>query len=280
MAKIIVLKFVIFFGVIYGLLFLFWRQIETYLSFPALWMDISTTELEDLTSNHEAEKITLTWYNNKELTGIFIDNNEEKTLFFFLPNGGSISTFFNHILEVQELWVNLAVMDYPGYGQSEGFPYEKDVYKSSEIFFDHIKEEKNLSNENIILLWFSIWTAPASYLAKDKDHKLLILFSPFTSRYDIASSLYWFPLQKFLLMENSFNIEKNIQEVETPTMIVYWEKDTLVPPEMSQKVYNKSSANQKESIKVEGAGHNDLFRYLVQNFGNDFDNFLQKLNRN
>lgn len=241
---------------LYLVILIFARQIETVFTFPFVF-----SSKESITWIEQPsllwEEVLVRWSYQNTIHGIFIDNKAPKTLFYFHGNGGSLPYFMDDISFFSSLWYNVMSFDYPGYWKSTGVPYENDVYKASNEFYQYIKKYKNLQDTDIVVIGYSIGTAPAVKFTGERNIDKLILFAPFSSRYDVAFSNYgWIP-QKLFFLPNSFLIRSEIQAVQAPILYIHGNEDTIIPISQSKELYRKNQAN-AFYVELDNQGHNNI----------------------
>jgi uncharacterized protein len=117
-----------------------------------------------------------------------------RTLLFFHGNAGNISDRLTSIRIFHELRLSVLIIDYRGYGKSEGRPHEDGTYIDAEAAWLYLVEEKGLSPEDILIFGRSLGGGIATWLARQKPTAALILESTFSSIPDMAAQLYsYFP---------------------------------------------------------------------------------------
>lgn len=94
---------------------------------------------------------------------------------FFHGNGGNISHRLDTIELLHELGLSVFMLDYRGYGQSEGTPDEQGTYKDAEAAWRYLVDEQQIDPERIIILGRSLGGGIASWLAWQHPPKALIL---------------------------------------------------------------------------------------------------------
>jgi hypothetical protein len=65
----------------------------------------------------------------------------------------------------------------------------------------------------------------ATDFASKNDFEKMILIAPFTSRYDMASKLFLFPIQKILFLPNSFITSELVKNLKKPVLIIQGNND-------------------------------------------------------
>ena len=71
--------------------------------------------------------------------------NSKTTILFFHGNGGNISYQIGFIKIFYSLNLSALLIDYRGYGKSEGTPNEEGTYLDSEAAWDYLVKKKNIS---------------------------------------------------------------------------------------------------------------------------------------
>lgn len=253
-------------------------RIETLATFP--WVRINVQDVVGhVKADFEFEEINISDSKWDNINGLYYDNNAEKTVFYFHGNGGPLNYFYSEIEYIWELGYNVMAYDYPAYGKSTGFPYKENVEEFSQTFFEYVQKEKNINNDDLIIWWYSVWTAVATDFASKNDFEKLVLVSPFASRYDMSKSFLGIPLQKFLLQWNSFVTKQLVQSFSQPVLIVHGNKDNIVSFDQWRQVYDSYGASvdnkNKYFIEIDWYGHNIILDVYGNALKTKFLEFLQ-----
>ncbi len=271
--KFIFLKF--FFGgflLLYIILAIFVRPIETLITFPG--KDINLKEI----TNHPAGIINAEFFDipsssGNNIHGLYIDNNAQKTVYYFHWNGAPMEYFYTEMRYIADLWYNLMTYDFPGYGKSEWEPTQLESSNFSLEFFKFMQKEKSIKNKDLIIWGYSIGTAVAIDFAKDVEFDKLVLFSPIASRYDMSEKFFWFPLQKLFFRKNSYVSKEVIKNISNPTLIIHGNKDIIVPFSQGKQVFNNSGSREKYFLEIDDFGHSliierygDVLRQYILDF--------------
>ena len=92
------------------------------------------------------QDIELVTEDNIKLHGWFIPNIDAKgTVLFFHGNAGNISHRLQSIDIFNRMNLNVFILDYRGYGQSEGATTEKGTYLDAQASWDHLKHSRHWS---------------------------------------------------------------------------------------------------------------------------------------
>jgi fermentation-respiration switch protein FrsA (DUF1100 family) len=202
----------------------------------------------------------------KRLHGWFFPGEEAHPVLLHLHgNAGNISHRLDLIKRLVQKNLQVFIIDYRGFGKSEGRPSEKGVYLDGLAAYDHLVKKEGIPGENIVLHGHSLGAAVAVEVALKRSVKAVILESPFTSTRDMAKTMPFFFVFSPLLPANYNNLEK-VSGLSVPLLIVHGDQDEIVPFSMGERLFG-AAAEPKHFLRLERAGHNDTYvaggkRYL------------------
>ncbi|MFP4034202.1 MAG: alpha/beta hydrolase [Desulfovermiculus sp.] len=183
-------------------------------------------------------------------------DNARATALFLHGNAGNISHRLEMLKIVHQLGLNCLMLDYRGYGQSQGSPSEQGLYRDAEAAWNWLVEEKGQSSRDIICWGRSLGGPVAAYVARDKSPGALIIESTFTSMPELGQKLYPFLPVKAMSRMN-FPTLDYIRGLSCPVLIVHSPEDEIVPFVFGEKLYQ--AANEpREFLQIQG-GHNEGF---------------------
>lgn len=203
------------------------------------------------------EDVWLETRDGVRISGWFIPAAQPRaTLLFFHGNAGNISHRLDSIETFHRLGLNTFIIDYRGYGQSEGKPTETGTYLDAAAAWRYLVEDRQIPAEEIIIFGRSLGGAVAAWLAQQQSPAALILESTFTSAPDVAASAYPFlPVRQLTRID--YNTLQRVAEIKAPILIVHSPDDNVIPYDHSQRLF--AAANEpKEFLSIRG-GHNDGF---------------------
>lgn len=208
----------------------------------------------------EYEDVYLTASDGTRIHGWHIPGHSGATLLWFHGNAGNISHRLDNILMLhQRLGVGVFIVDYRGYGLSEGRPSEKGIYMDAEAAFGYLTGELRLDSEReVILFGRSLGVGVAVEMATRHRVRGVILESGFTSIREMAdASGSPLPIPLVLtLFEARYDSISKMGRVESPVMILHGDRDDTVPYWMAEKLYAAAS-EPKTLYPIRGANHND-----------------------
>jgi pimeloyl-ACP methyl ester carboxylesterase len=225
----------------------------------------------------EPYNLTFEEFNIKSTDGInlngllFKAENPKGLIFYLHGNGGSLRSFGEKGKTYVDLGYDVFILDYRGYGKSEGKIYENEeqLYQDNQIVYDLLK--KQYKEEEIIIIGNSLGTGFASKLASENNPKQLILLAPYYNFPDVAQSTYWFVPQ--FLVKYKFYTNKYLKNVKMPVAIFHGDKDDLI--------YHGSSLKLKKYFKpgdrlftLKDEGHSKIEN--TKGFKNEIERILAK----
>jgi len=203
------------------------------------------------------QDLALTTEDSINLHGWFIPVPEaDKTIMIFHGNAGNISHRLEWIDQLHALGANILIIDYRGYGKSEGNPYEEGLYCDARAAYKRWHEHRDSPEEKLILLGESLGSSVAIDLAEKITPAGLIVQSAFTNARDMARQFFPLGLLQPLLGIH-FDSATKIKAVACPKLFIHGNKDEIVPYSLGRALYELAPPP-KSFYEVEGAGHNDL----------------------
>jgi fermentation-respiration switch protein FrsA (DUF1100 family) len=159
------------------------------------------------------------------------------TVLYFHGNAGNISNRIETIRQFRDMGFTTLIVDYRGYGRSEGEPDEEGTYLDAEAAWDYLVNVRGISADSIVILGRSLGGAVAAYLASKVTPRALVLESTFTSIPDRGAELYpYFPAR--ILARIEYNSLGRMRSVQCPVLIVHSPEDEIVPFAHGQKLFD------------------------------------------
>jgi fermentation-respiration switch protein FrsA (DUF1100 family) len=180
----------------------------------------------------------------------------EMTLLWLHGNAGNISHRSEMIRALLQLTIQIFIIDYRGFGRSEGSPSEEGLYLDARAAWDYLINERGIPARNIVILGKSLGGAPAIDLAARVRPAGLIVQSTFTSIPDMAGTVIpFFP--GFLLRTKMDSLGK-VGRVSCPKLFIHSPADEVVPYQMGRRLYD-AAPEPKQFYDVPAAPHNETW---------------------
>ncbi len=210
--------------------------------------------------------------NGSNHQGWFLDKGAEKTVIY---HGGNAEDLAGHCdVLFQGLEVNALLVNYRGYGQSEGTPGEKKLVADAIEIFDLFCKEKCVDPSNIFLMGRSLGTGVAVQVAAARPKAAgVILVTPYESIATIAKSKYpWLPIER--LLRHPFRSIDHAPDIKIPALVLLAEFDKIIPIESGQKL-SDAWGGEKETVTIPAA-HNDVNEHPA--YFQAVNRFIQRVN--
>ncbi|XP_011299644.1 alpha/beta hydrolase domain-containing protein 13 [Fopius arisanus] len=189
------------------------------------------------------------------------------TILFLHGNAGNIGHRLKNVFGLyHNADCNVLMLEYRGYGLSEGSPSEEGLYMDAQAGIDFLTTRNDINTSEIIVFGRSLGGAVAIDLATKLDNErniwCLILENTFTSIPDMASILVSSILLNYLPLicyKNQFMSVRKVRFITVPTMFMSGLSDKLVPPHMMKELHKKCGSSYKRLISIVGGTHNETW---------------------
>ncbi|MBI2898789.1 MAG: alpha/beta hydrolase [Planctomycetes bacterium] len=192
------------------------------------------------------------------LHGWFARGKDAKwTLLWFHGNAGNIGDRFNTAIDfVDRLNVNVFIIDYRGYGRSEGSPGEKGLYLDATAAYRTLLD-RGIPAGRIVLLGKSLGGAVAADLAARVPCAGVVLQSTFTSAPEMSKLVMpFFPARWF--MRTKYDTLSKVKTIRAPKLFLHSRGDDIVPFRMAEELY-AAAAEPKRRAWFDGSDHGILY---------------------
>lgn len=204
--------------------------------------------------------------------------NQNKTLTdpasLLIYYGGNAEEVSLNLGELDRLPVDaLLLINYRGYGLSEGRPGETDLVADALWVLDTITARLGLAPEQVVLMGRSLGTGVAVQVASRRDVAGLILVTPFDSLVSVARKHYPF-LPAGRLLKHRFDSLSLAPRQTQPALMLVAAEDAIIPNPCSQRLVD-AWGGEVSAVSLPGAGHNDI--HLSSPYWVAIDTFLHKI---
>ncbi len=170
-----------------------------------------------------------------------------------------------------QLGYGVLLLDYRGYGGSDGSPTEQGLYLDAQAALGWLQQKPG----RVIYLGESLGSGPAVELAVLQPPAALILHAPFTSAVEVGRRAYPY-LPVSLLLKDRYENDRKITKVTSPVLIIHGERDSVVPFRLGRRLFDLAPAP-KEWLPVPHADHNDLAYTGGKLYWETIQSFLEKV---
>ncbi|XP_034255413.1 protein ABHD13 [Thrips palmi] len=189
------------------------------------------------------------------------------TILFLHGNAGNIGNRLPNVVGLYKLLgANIFMLEYRGFGLSEGKPSEGGFYADARAALNYLHSRNDINSKEIILFGRSLGGAVAIDVASCPNYSskiwALVVENTFTSVPDMAKILIgsylgflpmWCHKNKFL----SFN---KVRRITLPSLFLSGLSDDLVPPSMMECLYECCASSLKQKFVFPNGTHNETWR--------------------
>ena len=193
------------------------------------------------------------------------------TVYFLHGNAQNISTHLMNVHWLPERGYNVFLLDYRGYGLSEGDPDLEGAQADIQLGLDWLAQSRRLEGAPLVLFGQSLGGAMATgVLARERNDGVVdcvMLEAPFASYRDVASDvmarswLLW-PLRWMVLPTlpaRANDPERHVAELAPrPLLILHSKEDPVVPYQQGRRLY--AAAQPPKTFQPLKGGHTQSVR--------------------
>lgn len=157
---------------------------------------------------------------------------------------------------MHELGFAVLGVDYRGFGKSTaGLPSEAMAAEDARAAWDWVAQQHPGARR--FIFGHSLGGAIAVNLASQVgDEAGLIVEGSFTSIPDVVSTFRWGWLPVSPLITQRFDAASRVADVGSPLLVVHGSRDTLIPHQLGQQLYERAR-EPKRFVLVEGGSHHN-----------------------
>ena len=203
------------------------------------------------------EDVYLVTEDDVRIHGWYVPHVDEKaTVLFFHGNAGNISHRLDSISIFHDLGLSVFIIDYRGYGRSEGRPSEKGTYRDAMAAWNYLVDDRRLRPDEIILFGRSLGGGVAAGLAARVSPAAVILESTFTSIKELGK--HYFPyLPVSWIARVRYPVDEDISSFNCPVLVIHSEQDDVVPYRYGQRLF--ANAREPKMFLPISGDHNTGF---------------------
>lgn len=152
--------------------------------------------------------------------------------------------------------VGWLLVDYRGYGLSEGSPGEKVLVADALQWFDHATTLPGVDPKRIYAYGRSLGSGVAVALAAQRPVAGLVLATPYDSLVAVAKRYYWYTPVDWLL-KHRFESVAAAPQLKQPLLCLIAERDEVIPAAHGEVLY-AAWGGPKRKVDLRAAGHNTI----------------------
>ena len=146
------------------------------------------------------------------------------------------------------------IVNYRGYGASEGSPSERALVADALSLYDHASKLPGIDAGRIVAFGRSLGSGIAVQLAAQRPVRAVILVSPFDSLAAVAKRYYWY-LPVDWMLKHRFDSIAFAPRLKQPLLCLIAERDEVIPPVHGERLFEAWGGARRKIVLAE-AGHN------------------------
>ena len=172
------------------------------------------------------------------------------------PCGGIVLTYtpgmkpIHLVAIVALLGVGVLLLEYPGYGRSEGVPTQRSITEAAVRAFDRLVALPEVDPARVIGLGRSLGGGVVCSLARERELAALVLQSSFTRTAAFAGRFLFPPF----LVRDPFDNLQVVRQFRGPVLVVHGTEDEVVPYQHGERL---SEAASRGTLVSYPCAHND-----------------------
>ncbi|MEX2327860.1 MAG: alpha/beta hydrolase [Pseudomonadales bacterium] len=210
-------------------------------------------------------------HNGTRLHGWFVPSatKDSATLVYYGGNGEEMSRSLGAIREIGDF--NYLVMNYRGYGMSEGVPSELALKQDAVFILRELSQGGDIRLRRTHLMGRSLGSGIATHVASELELASLILISPYDSLEAVAASHYPI-IPVSLLFRHPFRAIDDVPNITEPTLILKAERDAIIPHRHTDALIEAWQGVHR-TVTLPGTNHNHIY---TPQFYQEVRNFLHQ----
>jgi pimeloyl-ACP methyl ester carboxylesterase len=208
-----------------------------------------------------------------EIGGFFYKNDVKNPTILLFHGNGEIAFDYQYIAPMfSEINVNLAVVDFRGYGFSSGEPYYTSLISDAMPIYTVFREwmDQNGLLNSLFVLGRSLGSVCAAEIGSQNpaDLRGIIFESGFASVYNLMTNT--FGISSPHLTSDSlkeYSNDTRVRKFKKSTLLIHGTTDEVIPHTEAELLYkNLPNDLDKKLILIKGAGHNTILSFKEEYF--------------
>jgi fermentation-respiration switch protein FrsA (DUF1100 family) len=196
------------------------------------------------------------------LHGFWVTSNGGRpgvTVLYFHGNKQHIDHYWDRVMLLHDLGVNVLIFDYRGFGRSEGEFSEKGLLEDARAALEFTLARPSVSIDSLGFYGYSLGNVASIWLASEvADPMFLVAEAAFASANSLEQGALNLALPAGWLTAGSFDNAERIRDIDTPLLLIHGEDDDFVRYRDNGRVVYANAPEPKRLELVPGAHHSDI----------------------
>lgn len=208
-------------------------------------------------ANYPDGEVEIKTPDGARLHGWFLNLNPVKPAPLLIYFGGNAENVLLNLPDCEHFagW-NLLLVNYRGYGSSQGDPGQKALFADALLLYDTFCQKPEVKGDTVVAMGRSLGCGVAVHLASQRELAGLILVSPFDSMRAVAQRHYpYVPVSWFL--KHPFDSKSLAPQIKAPMLAIMAKNDRIIPMAHSRNLIAAWGGPVTEVV-IPRADHNSL----------------------
>ncbi len=197
------------------------------------------------------------------LYGYWVASNGQRpglTILYCHGNKHNIDEYWDRVMFLHQLGVNIFIFDYRGFGLSEGESSEAGLYADGEAALNYVLSRNEVATTDSLCFYgYSLGNVVSIYLASKITNPLcLFAESPFASANSLTQSSLALDIQPLWLTDGEYDNLDKVKRIKTPFMLLHGKEDDFVRYRDNGRLVFENAPEPKELVLVPIAQHDDV----------------------
>jgi len=166
-------------------------------------------------------------------------------------NGELIEHWVTPMEQFRAAGVSVLLVEFPGYGHSEGRPTRATLAETVERAFDHLTERPGTDPARIVAVGRSLGAGAAADLARTRPVAAMVLMSSLSSATDVAWRSFRVPP---FVVRDRFDVAGAVRGFVGPVLLMHGVRDEVLPFDHARRI---AEARPGLAVTALDCGHND-----------------------
>lgn len=206
------------------------------------------------------ENLILNTADGVRISAWYVPHAEARAeVLFFHGNAGNNCDRLAELKVLHSMGFGVMIVDYRGYGASEGHPSEDGTYLDAEAAWTHLVSERGIPPARIVVFGESLGGGVAVELATRHTPGALVVQSSFTRLADVGAVHYPL-LPVHLILHHRYDSIDKVGRISCPKLFIHSSEDSLIPLRIGKALFD-AAADPKQFMQTPGEHNSGGFMY-------------------
>jgi fermentation-respiration switch protein FrsA (DUF1100 family) len=186
-------------------------------------------------------------------------SHKNRTILYCHGNKHNIDEYWDRVMYLHRLGVNVFIFDYRGFGMSSGESSEDGLHQDGIAALQYIRAAHTVADSTLCLYGYSLGNVVSIYLSAEiATPYRLIAESPFASAASLTQGSLVLDIPSGWLTTGKFDNASEIKKIKSPLLLIHGSDDDFVRFRDNGQVVFDNAPAPKELVLVQGAKHTDV----------------------